>query len=64
LRAGGTPAIYEVVLQERDARDARRQAAPLAAARGAVIIDTTTLDADMVLARAADIIERTLASSR
>jgi cytidylate kinase len=67
LRASGAPAKYEDVLhelQERDARDARRQAAPLAAARGAVIIDTTTLDADMVLARAADIIERALASSR
>jgi CMP/dCMP kinase len=67
LRARGTPAIYEDVLQElteRDTRDAGREVAPLTAAPGAVVIDTTTLDADMALARASDIVARALAGSR
>jgi CMP/dCMP kinase len=67
LRAAGAPAIYEDVLQElekRDARDAGRQAAPLGAPPDAVIIDTTTLDADTVAARASEIVSRAFAGSR
>jgi len=51
-------------LTERDARDAERQAAPLTAAPGAVVIDTTALDADTVLARASDVVGRALVGSR
>jgi CMP/dCMP kinase len=64
LRAGGAAAIYEDVLQdmkERDARDSSRRVAPLAAAPGAVTIDTTRLDAAQVFDRASEIIERALA---
>jgi cytidylate kinase len=67
LRAGGRVAIYQDVLQElneRDARDAERQAAPLSAAPDAVILDTTALDAEMAFARASDIVERALAGWR
>lgn len=67
LRTGGAAAIYENVLQElteRDERDARRRAAPLTAAPDAVIIDTTALDPDAVLARASEIVARALAGSR
>jgi cytidylate kinase len=67
LRAGGTAAIYENVLQElteRDARDAGRRAAPLTAAADAVTIDTTALDPDAVLACASKIVARALAGSR
>jgi CMP/dCMP kinase len=63
LRGRGAPAIYESVLQdlmERDARDSERRAAPLVAAPDAKIIDTTTLDADAVLERAADLTARAL----
>ena len=65
LRERGVPAIYADVLQdltERDARDSGRRVAPLAAAPGAVIIDTTTLDADAVFERACHIIARTLSA--
>ncbi|MGC2199062.1 MAG: (d)CMP kinase [Stellaceae bacterium] len=63
LREQGATAIYEAVLQdlnERDARDSRRRAAPLAAASDAEVIDTTTLDADVVLERAAELVARKL----
>ena len=63
LREQGTAAIYEAVLQdlhERDARDSGRQAAPLAVAPDAEVIDTTMLDADIVLERVADLIARML----
>jgi CMP/dCMP kinase len=63
LRQAGRPAIYEIVLQDltkRDARDSRRRIAPLAAPPGAVVIDTTTLDADTVFERAATLIARIL----
>ncbi len=63
LREQGTAAIYENVLQDleqRDARDSERQAAPLAAARDAEFIDTTALDVDMVLERVSDLVARTL----
>ena len=55
LREQDAPAIYDNVLQElneRDARDSGRRAAPLMAAHDAHIIDTTTLDADVVFERA------------
>ena len=63
LREQGTPAIYENVLQdlnERDARDSGRRAAPLMAADDAYIIDTTTLDADVVFERACALVARAL----
>jgi cytidylate kinase len=63
LREQGATAIYEAVLQdlnERDARDSGRRAAPLAAASDAEVIDTTTLDADVVLERAAELVARKL----
>ena len=61
LREHGSAAIYENVLQdinERDARDSGRRAAPLAAAADAEVIDTTALDADTVFERASDIVAR------
>ncbi len=63
LREQGTPAIYENVLQdlnERDARDSGRRAAPLMAADDAHIIDTTTLDADVVFERVCALVARAL----
>jgi CMP/dCMP kinase len=63
LRSRGAAAIYENVLQdlmERDARDSERRDAPLSIAPDAIIIDTTTLDADTVLERAADAIARAI----
>ncbi|HEX3865014.1 MAG TPA: (d)CMP kinase [Stellaceae bacterium] len=65
LRERGAPAIYSDVLQdmkERDARDSGRRVAPLAAAPDAVVIDTTSLDADQALEHAAGIIARALAA--
>jgi CMP/dCMP kinase len=63
LRHAGTPAIYEDVLQDlnkRDARDSERRIAPLAAPLDAVVIDTTTLDADAVFERAKGVAARIL----
>ena len=63
LREQGTPAIYDNVLQdlnERDARDSGRRAAPLKAAPDAIILDTTTLDADVVFERACALVARAL----
>jgi CMP/dCMP kinase len=67
LRQSGAAAIFEDVLQdmkERDTRDAERQAAPLIPAVDAVVIDTTTLEADAVFERASELIARTLAAPR
>lgn len=64
LRARGAPAIYQNVLQdleERDARDRGRRDAPLSAAADAEIIDTTALDAEAVVERAAGFVTRVLA---
>ncbi|MGA8382882.1 MAG: (d)CMP kinase [Stellaceae bacterium] len=64
LRARGADAIYENVLQdliERDARDRGRRDAPLSAAADAEIIDTTALDAEAVVERAAELVARALA---
>ena len=63
LRGRGAAAIYENILQDlvnRDSRDSERRDAPLSVARDAIIIDTTTLDADTVLEYAAEIIARVL----
>ena len=63
LREQGTPAIYDNVLQdlnERDARDSSRRAAPLTAAHDAHIVDTTTLDADVVFERVSSLVARAL----
>jgi cytidylate kinase len=64
LRASGTDAIYELVLQDmkdRDARDSRRRTAPLVPAGDAFVLDTTALDADAAFAAALDFIGRKLA---
>ena len=61
LRGRGAAAIYENILQDlvnRDSRDSERRDAPLSVARDAIIIDTTTLDADAVLEYAAEFIAR------
>jgi CMP/dCMP kinase len=63
LREQDAGVIYEDVLQdlnERDARDSERRAAPLTAAPDAIIIDTTTLDADVVFERASELVARML----
>lgn len=59
LRARGSERALAVVALEiaaRDAADAARDAAPLAAAADAVVLDTTELDADAAFARAREII--------
>jgi cytidylate kinase len=60
LQARGQPVIYEAVLEDlrrRDARDSQRAAAPLKPAEGAVLLDTSTLDAEQALAVALTAIE-------
>jgi cytidylate kinase len=67
LQASGSVAIYEDVLQElkdRDTRDTGRSTAPLAAPPDAIVVDTTALDADAVLARVSKTIARALAGKR
>jgi cytidylate kinase len=64
LRQQGAAAIFEDVLQdlrERDARDIERRAAPLSAAPDAIVIDTTTLDADAVFESVSSLIARAIA---
>jgi cytidylate kinase len=59
LRDRGLEAIYARVLEdmkERDARDSSRAASPLEPATDAHQLDTSTLDADQVFARALQII--------
>ncbi|HLJ65391.1 MAG TPA: (d)CMP kinase [Stellaceae bacterium] len=59
LRESGNEAIYERVLKDmidRDARDSGRRTAPSVPAPDALILDTTTLDADAAFARALDFI--------
>jgi CMP/dCMP kinase len=63
LKAGGCAAIFEDVLrelQDRDARDARRSAAPLVVPSDAIVIDTTGLDADALADYVAKIVARAL----
>jgi cytidylate kinase len=65
LQEGGEGAIYERVLQDmknRDARDSQRRTAPLVPADDAIVIDTTALDADAVLAVALEHIRRVSAA--
>jgi cytidylate kinase len=60
-QARGEPATYEDLLADilsRDARDSGRTIAPLAEARDAFHLDTTTMDADAVFAAALAIIAR------
>lgn len=55
LQGDASGAIYQRVLADmkaRDARDSVRQAAPLVPADDAIVIDTSTLDADAVFAAA------------
>lgn len=59
LRARGEAADLEAILADirrRDERDTSRSAAPLKAAKDAVLLDTTTLDADAVFQAALAII--------
>ena len=63
LRQQGTAAIFKDVLQdlkERDARDSGRRVAPLTEAPDAIVVDTTTLDADAVFERASNLITRAI----
>jgi cytidylate kinase len=56
-RGVATPlAQVEAEMRARDAQDAARQAAPLAAADDAVVLDTTALDADAAFALALEIV--------
>jgi len=60
LRYRGVEAIYARVLEEmeeRDARDMGRDASPLVAAKDALQLDTSDLDADKAFAAALDYIE-------
>jgi cytidylate kinase len=60
LQAGGRAAIWEAVLQDmqdRDARDSKRDVAPLRPAADAVVIDTTSLSPDQVFEAARAIVE-------
>jgi cytidylate kinase len=60
LQAAGRAAIWEAVLQDmqdRDARDSKRDVAPLKPAADAVVIDTTSLSPDQVFEAARAIVE-------
>jgi cytidylate kinase len=60
LQAGGRAAIWSAVLQDmqdRDARDSKRDVAPLKPAADAVVIDTTSLTPDQVFEAARAIVE-------
>jgi len=64
LQAGGSPAIYQRVLQDmklRDARDQERKIAPLVRAEDAFDLDTTALDADAAFDAAVRFVTRKLA---
>lgn len=63
LVARGESADYEAILadlEERDLRDTTRAVAPLRPAEDAVILDTTTLDADAALEAALALVESRL----
>jgi len=62
----GMPAHYEDVLvdiRSRDARDSGRQAAPLAQADDAELLDTSEMDIDEAIAAAIALVERKLADA-
>jgi cytidylate kinase len=64
LQESGNVAIYQRVLQDiqqRDARDRERLAAPLRRAEDALELDTTALDADAAFAKAAALVDEKLA---
>ena len=64
LQESGEIAIYQRVLQDieqRDARDRERQAAPLRQAEDALALDTTSLDADAAFREAALLVDKKLA---
>jgi cytidylate kinase len=64
LQARGENVTYAAVLkdmQERDARDASRSAAPLKAAPDAVMLDTTNMTADEAFSEALSIANRMIA---
>ena len=64
LQESGEIAIYQRVLQDieqRDARDRERQAAPLRQAEDALALDTTTLDADAAFREAALLVDKKIA---
>jgi CMP/dCMP kinase len=66
LQDNGVEAIYGTVLQDmqdRDARDSRRQTAPLRPADDAFVLDTTHLDADAAFAAARDYVAGKLAAA-
>lgn len=67
LRQRGVGAIHSRVLremQERDARDSQRSVAPLVPARDAVVIDTSTLDAEHAFAAALEIVDARMSDAR
>jgi len=67
LQEAGKKAIYQRVLQDieqRDARDRERLAAPLRRAEDAWELDTTMLDADVAFKRAVALVEENLAKQR
>ncbi|MDB5368647.1 MAG: cytidylate kinase [Roseomonas sp.] len=60
LTAGGAvaePAQVLAELRARDAQDAARAVAPMKPAEDAVLIDTTSLDADAAFARAVEVVQ-------
>ncbi|TGE00302.1 (d)CMP kinase [Methylobacterium nonmethylotrophicum] len=60
LGGRGEPVAYEAVLADilrRDARDADRDAAPLRVAEDAVVIDTTSLDAEAAFRAATRVVD-------
>ncbi len=63
LQGRGLEAIYSAVLEDlkqRDARDSQRAVAPLKPAAGALLLDTSALDADQALAAALQAIRSVL----
>ena len=60
----GMPGHYEDVLidiRARDVRDSNREAAPLAQAEDAALLDTSEMDIDQAIAAAIELVERKLA---
>jgi cytidylate kinase len=67
LVARGEPALYDDVLDEvrrRDAQDAGRDVAPLKAADDAIIVDSTRMSIDDVVARVVGAVESIVTSRR
>ncbi len=64
LKAKGQPANYETILkeiQQRDYQDSNRPIAPLKQAKDAILVDTSQLDIDGVLAKMKQIIGEKIA---